>query len=478
MALPVTLGVFTAKAYGLTSGTLEGATVGPIETPSGETVRLLATVPNLPRILSITEVAVLKDGVVVSTRPSTLCPFNVCGTGVESIDVVNTSGGAFALRYRTHSYTNNVENVVYYQTNTITLTTSAAAPVVTLAVAAVGPTILLPGANISLSSTLTFPGTGYALVSQRWLKDDYVFEAGDTLGGSGHDPYSGTGIVVDGVGFWHSGVYKAIATYSYGGASFEVVSNSLTVLVQVSSGDVDFSYGVGGFGVKQYSAFSLSPATDIVGAVWTATGLPPGVVLSPVNGTLSGAATLPGVFVAAIKAANASVSHRELLPIGVEPTDFVAISGLEVAVELTKRLAKSAKASSGVLFSIKENDDVVFHVQFRKNNIPIGIPLQQLRVTVKEGELGEVLVESGDFHAINQAQGLFAIRVPFVSAALTEALSVHEDDTENGGNGVQMEVLCEISWLEDTQWEVGPSQLVGSARPFRVLVARDFGQAS
>ena len=93
-------------------------------------------------------------------------------------------------------------------------------------------------------------------------------------------------------------------------------------------------------GYLHWQTFAFQPWAANSPTFWNASPLPPGLTLHLPTGKISGAATMPGVFVVALRAGNTDgVSDPVVFTFGIEPSGNVRPSGvLEIYIDLLTRL--------------------------------------------------------------------------------------------------------------------------------------------
>jgi hypothetical protein len=234
-------------------------------------------------------------------------------------------------------------------------------------------------------------------------------------------------------------------------------------------------------GYLQWQAFAFQPWASNSPTFWNASPLPPGLTLHVPTGKISGAATMPGVFVVALRAGNTDgVSDPVIFTFGIEPSGNVRPSGvLEVYIDLLTKLVSlnaqnfgdSNTKDKGPLFWTKRGDDLVFHITFLKGGVVADINLAALRFALKEVEPENILVDGHDWRKVGEGeQTAFRLHVKLDSPELTAALTNYEADA-----GTLFNALGEFEWIALNNYEpqVGPPFLRNTTRTFLVEVARD-----
>ena len=88
-------------------------------------------------------------------------------------------------------------------------------------------------------------------------------------------------------------------------------------------------------GFRKKQEFAYQPYASNTPTSWAATGLPTGVTINTTTGLISGAATIPGVYVVSLTASNAtgpSTPHQ--IAIGIEDGPLNDSIGIELNVDV------------------------------------------------------------------------------------------------------------------------------------------------
>lgn len=178
---------------------------------------------------------------------------------------------------------------------------------------------------------------------------------------------------------------------------------------------------------------------------WSANGLPEGLEIDPANGLLSGAATLPGVYNATLRARNSDgQSADHLIVIGVEPNRYLQDASVEIDINLRDgrvRLAgppvvNAATPSSSTepepVLHVKSGDRIVLSVGFMKDETLVELPLEQIRFGLKEYEPERLhLLNDGTYSQVGEfEEARYQIVAEFTTSALTSILSGYEGDVD------------------------------------------------
>jgi hypothetical protein len=234
-------------------------------------------------------------------------------------------------------------------------------------------------------------------------------------------------------------------------------------------------------GYLQWQTFAFQPYATNSPTFWNSSPLPPGLTLHVPTGRISGAATVPGVFVVALRAGNADgVSDPVIFTFGIEPSSNVQPSGvLEIYIDLLTRLVSlnsqnfgdASGKDKGPLFWTKRGDDLVFHITFLKGGVVADLDLAALKFALKELEPENLLVTAHDWRKVGEGEQTgYRLHVKLDSPELDSALTNYEEDA-----GTLFNALGEFEWLELNPYnpQVGPPFLRTTTRTFLVEVARD-----
>ncbi len=234
-------------------------------------------------------------------------------------------------------------------------------------------------------------------------------------------------------------------------------------------------------GYRQWQHFVFQPHAANSPTFWNTSPLPPGIALHVPTGRISGAATLPGVFVVSLIAGNSDgASDPIIFTFGIEASGSVRPSGvLEVYIDLLTRMVSlnpqnfgnAGGKDSGPLFWTKRGDDLVFHVTFLKGGVVADLDITALKFALKELEPESVLLEGDDWRELGEGeQTAFRLHVRLDSPDLTSALTNYEKDA-----GTLFNALGEFEWIELNNYDpqVGPPLLRNTTRTFLVEVTRD-----
>lgn len=211
---------------------------------------------------------------------------------------------------------------------------------------------------------------------------------------------------------------------------------------------------------------------------WSATGLPPGMVISPSSGLISGNPALPGVYKVRLKAIGSWGSATLDIVMGVESTAISNSAAIEITIDVaTKEVAAGPKKQdSGVVFNCKSGDVVALSVRFVKGANPVSLDVSKLAIWIKEIEPDAVILSSATWVKVGSGAGAsYLLSLPVSSASLQDALSNHESNTVTG-----FAALAEIEWIESRVWAPSaPAQLMRqTSSTFKVGIERSLAGVS
>lgn len=218
----------------------------------------------------------------------------------------------------------------------------------------------------------------------------------------------------------------------------------------------------------QHEGFGFQPLALNSPTSWSATPLPPGVTINAVTGLISGAATLPGVYEVAVRAANdAGVSAPLILPFCIESSVADPDANVtDLLIDLDTRLVRLLDApTEGRLFAAKRGDTLLLRVRFVRRGIVVPLEVSSLGFALKQYEPETILVESAS--AVELDAGVYLVPVTFTGDALLVALADREND-----KGTEFTGLGEFSWVAVNALG-GPATIAQSSQTFSVGVIRD-----
>jgi hypothetical protein len=242
-------------------------------------------------------------------------------------------------------------------------------------------------------------------------------------------------------------------------------------------------------GYLQWQAFEFQLTATQSPTKWYCTPLAPGLFFDDINGTILGAATMPGVYLFTVQAQNSvGVSDPVTFAMGIEASGFIQPSNIvELVIDLTTRIvslgsATTQTAGSGSasqsedsklspLFWVKAGDDLLLNIRSLKGGVPADLALTGLKFALKELEPENILVSGGDWTRVSAGdQASYRIFIHVDSDDLRSALTNYEDD-----QATQFLALGEFEWTEQNVYQpkVGPDIVRTSTRTFGVMLPRD-----
>ena len=220
-------------------------------------------------------------------------------------------------------------------------------------------------------------------------------------------------------------------------------------------------------GYQQWQTWAYQPAATNSPTIWTSSPLPPGMTLTPGTGLLTGAVSVPGVYLVNLTAANAAgeVSAPVTLTIGIDPAIGSNRSGLDVSIDTGTGAVTVAGAAV-----LKADDDLMMFITFMKGQQVLDLgTLAALQVAIKEFEPDAVLVVGNTFQKNGTGSGaVYQLYLKVDSTALTASLSDYEADS-----GTEFEAELEIEWQEPNASGIGPSTLRRSSALFTMQIQRN-----
>jgi hypothetical protein len=230
-----------------------------------------------------------------------------------------------------------------------------------------------------------------------------------------------------------------------------------------------------GYRKGQYFEYQMQ-ATNSPTA-WTANGLPSGMTISS-SGLISGAASVPGVYLIRVTASNASGSSLPLeVAMGIEDTNFNDGVGIDVNIDLRSGavsvpgIAPSAAKDSQVVMFLKFGDKVFLDLGFLKGEELQSMAMASIIINIREFDGETVLVQSnGDLEIIGTSdRPRYRILVDLNTPELFNALGNYEDDFQT-----TFDAIAEIEWRVD-YLEPGAlaDEVIRSTKTFRIAIDRD-----
>lgn len=210
------------------------------------------------------------------------------------------------------------------------------------------------------------------------------------------------------------------------------------------------------------------------------TPLPAGITLDSVNGTLSGAPTVPGIYIIGMIATNASGDSAEVaFYIGVEAS--TAVPGVELALywDLAtgyvypkfEDIGSPPADPTEEVLRVKQDDDLLLGLRIFQASNFLDLDVTSLKLSLKEFEPDVVVNVSSDFHESGSGTSTYYLVYAKMDGDLLKgALSNYENDQ---GTGYSALAELEAQFPNPFAADVGPSSLTRSSRTFRIGVYRD-----
>ena len=230
-------------------------------------------------------------------------------------------------------------------------------------------------------------------------------------------------------------------------------------------------------GFRKKQEFAYQPYASNTPTSWAATGLPTGVTINTTTGLISGAATIPGVYVVSLTASNAtgpSTPHQ--IAIGIEDGPLNDSIGIEINVDVrTGYVAASGQSTpdpdKAVLFA-KRGDVLFLDVGFWRDDVLQDLPIADLKFQMREFDGETILVVSnGLIEDIGTSDApRYRIAVDFSGTELDGVLGGYESDLRTG-----FLAIAELQWILMHGSPALPTAETAtrSSQTFRVYVQRD-----
>ena len=230
-------------------------------------------------------------------------------------------------------------------------------------------------------------------------------------------------------------------------------------------------------GFRKKQEFAYQPYASNTPTSWAATGLPTGVTINTTTGLISGAATIPGVYVVSLTASNAtgpSTPHQ--IAIGIEDGPLNDSIGIEINVDVrTGYVAASGQSQpdpdKAVLFA-KRGDVLFLDVGFWRDDVLQDLPTADLKFQMREFDGETILVTSnGLIEDIGTSDApRYRIAVDFSGPELDGVLGGYESDLRTG-----FLAIAELQWILMHGSPALPTSETAtrSSQTFRVYAQRD-----
>lgn len=197
-------------------------------------------------------------------------------------------------------------------------------------------------------------------------------------------------------------------------------------------------------------------------------------------GHLSGAATLPGISTLRLTASNGDGASAEVrFTIGIEPAANAPDGNIDLVWDLATNIVSrqdtsgaAPSAGNDPVLNVKEGDDLMARMRFRKGGTFIDLAVTGLRFALKEFEpegeivVGNTFVKEGEDTTAN-----YLFYAQFIASALASSLSNYEAD-----GGTFYVGLGEFEVTFTNPESIGPAELVRSSATFAVRVERDIAE--
>lgn len=230
-------------------------------------------------------------------------------------------------------------------------------------------------------------------------------------------------------------------------------------------------------GFRKKQEFAYQPYASNTPTSWAASGLPTGVTINGTTGLISGAATIPGVYVVSLTATNgdgASAPHQ--IAIGIEDGAVNDSIGIEINVDVrTGYVAASGQSQpdpdKAVLFA-KRGDVLFLDVGFWRDDVLQDLPIADLKFQMREFDGETILVASnGLIEDIGTSDApRYRIAVDFSGPELDGVLGGYESDLRTG-----FLAIAELQWILMHGSPALPTAETAtrSSQTFRVYAQRD-----
>ena len=230
-------------------------------------------------------------------------------------------------------------------------------------------------------------------------------------------------------------------------------------------------------GFRRNQDFAYQPYATNTPASWAATGLPAVVTINVTTGLISGAATVPGVYVVSLTATNGDgTSAPQQIAIGIEDGPLNDGIGIELNVDVrTGYVAASGQSQpdpdKAILFA-KRGDTLFLDVGFWRGDVLQDLPIAEIKFQMREFDGETVLVTSnGLIEDIGTSDApRYRIAVDFSGTELDGVLGGYEGDLRTG-----FLAIAELQWIimHGSPALPEPTTAVRTSQTFRVYLQRD-----
>jgi hypothetical protein len=237
-------------------------------------------------------------------------------------------------------------------------------------------------------------------------------------------------------------------------------------------------------GFAQWQAFAFQPGAINTPTAWVASSLPPGVSIDGASGLISGAASLPGVYVISVTCSNSAGSNTATFTIGIEAAAPTLSTDLDVTwdllankVTLTSAITPAGDAGpqGAPLTLVKYGADLILSVTVQKAGSVLDLDItgvsNAFTLSLKELEGDGVLVASDAFQKLGTGgDARYRVHVALAGDPLKGALSNYPDDKEE-----EFAALCELILISNNPLSgtFGPSTLTLKSDTFSLAVANN-----
>ena len=234
----------------------------------------------------------------------------------------------------------------------------------------------------------------------------------------------------------------------------------------------------------QHQTWTFRPFASNSPTSWTIDPMAPfGMAFDPMTGAITGACSIAGVYVFALRAHNAEGTSAPLIvTAGIEAAAANPRSlAIEVDIDIVSRSARLFYGQSGTADSyqhaVKARDNLIYHVRFFKGTTRMEVPMNKLSWSLKRSPDGDILAVSDGWQQVGfGSDATYAVHCALTSPALISELEDSEATTTPQpqsfiGSG-------EFEWLQaNPPPALGPNPLRGSSQPMPILVVNDHMQA-
>lgn len=248
----------------------------------------------------------------------------------------------------------------------------------------------------------------------------------------------------------------------------------------------------------QWLVWAFQPFATNSPTSWICSPLPPGMTFDPAIGRISGAASVPGVYVIAIQAINDDgASDAQVFTIGIDagsytapndtidllwdlPTGEVTNAGGTPQLGSEGTLADGSKPPLPPILFLKAGDTRFINVRPVKAGVTVDIAFGTLSLALREFEPeSQILSCSLVARMATGSDTFYRLAVSLAGTALLSALTDGEND-----NGTEIVSLAEFSatWTNDLGPDAAPEGWPGGMKTtslnFGIGIARNLSRAN